>query len=117
MITAAETKLRMKQDPRWWKIALMDFVDDFRYYKDPAAIVEPFVINDEKLDATLAGVIETLCDEMSLPIPHWLEQVPSCREPYFISGMESLKATAIVESPVRFRLRKVFVLENFLSRV
>lgn len=117
MITAVETKLKMKRDPRWWKIALMDFVDDFRYHKDALAVEEPFACDDEKLDATLAGVIETLCDEMKLPIPHWLEQVPSCREPYFISGMESLKATAIVESPLRFRMRKVFVMENFLSRV
>jgi hypothetical protein len=31
--------------------------------------------------------------------------------------MESLKAIALVESPLPFRIRKVFVLANFLSRV
>jgi hypothetical protein len=95
----------------------MDFVDDFRYHKDSRAIAEPFIVGDEKLDATLAGVIETLCDEMGLHIPAWLEGIPSCSEPYFVSGSEVLKPTAIVESPLRFRLRKVFVMENFLSRV
>jgi hypothetical protein len=117
MITAAETQQRMTEDPRWWKIALMDFVDDLRFHKDAAAIEQPFVPNDEERDATFAAVIETLCDELKLPIPSWLENIPSCRRPFFVSGVENLKATAIVESPVRFRLRKVFVMENFLSRV
>jgi hypothetical protein len=117
MITARETNQRFKEDPRWWKIALFDFVDDFRYHKDPAAIAEPFKPDDEKLDAVLAGVIETLCDELDIRIPAWLSMIPSCGEPYFVSGSENLKATTIVESPVRFRLRKVFVMENFLFRV
>ena len=117
MITAVETKQRFKEDPRWWKIPLTDFVDDFRYHKDVAAIREPFPLDDEQRDAVLASVIETLCDEMGIPIPAWLRTIPSCREPYFVSGSENLKATTIVESPVRFRLRKVFVMENFLTRV
>jgi hypothetical protein len=43
--------------------------------------------------------------------------VPAPHDPWFVSGMESLKAIALVESPLPFRLRKIFVLENFLSRV
>jgi hypothetical protein len=34
-----------------------------------------------------------------------------------VAEVDDLMATAIVESPVRFRLRKVFVMENFLFRV
>lgn len=117
MITAVETQDRMNLDPRWWKIALFDFVDDFRYPKDPSAITQPLEPTDEKLDETLAAVIERLCDEMDLPIPVWLNSIPGCQQPYFVSGLENLKATAIVESPIRFRLRQVFVLENFLSRI
>ena len=117
MITAANTQARMDRDPRWWKVALMDFVDDFRFHRDPAAIEEPFVPGDEQRDAALAAVIESLCDELSLPIPPWLDDVPSAIEPFFVAGLENLKATAIVESPVRFRLRNVFVTEDFLSRV
>ena len=117
MITASETKLRIIADRKWWKIPLMDFVDDFRRRKNSAMIREPFILDDERIDAVLASVIEYLCDEMKIPIPEWLENIPACREPYFVSGMESLKATAIVESPLRFRIRKVFVMENFLFRV
>ena len=95
----------------------MDFVDDFRYYKDSEAIREPFLTGDEKMDALFASTIETLCDEIGIQIPSWLDDIPSCSRPYFVSGLENLKAITIVESPVRFRLRKVFVMENFLFRV
>jgi hypothetical protein len=103
--------------PEWWKIPLIDFVDDFRFHKDPAAIAEPFDLSDDRKDAVLASVIETLCDESGLEVPEWVTKVPACRDPYFMSGVESLKAIALVESPVRFRIRKIFVLENALDRV
>jgi hypothetical protein len=117
MITATETKQRMLDEPRWWKIALMDFVDDFRYYRNPAAIAEPFELGDEVKDAVLAGTIATLCDEMAIGIPDWLDGVPPCRKPCFLSRVEAMKAFSLAESPVHFRLRKVFVMENFLFRV
>lgn len=116
MITAVQTKLEMDQNPKWWKIPLMDFVDDFRYHKDLAAIADSFDLSDERKDAVLASVIETLCDELNILIPGWLGKVPVCREPYFMSGFENLKAISLVETPVRFRLRKIFVLENVLNR-
>jgi len=117
MITVAQTKQQFDKDPKWWKVPLMDFVDDFRRHKDPAAIIQPFDLSDERKDAVLAGVVETLCDELNIEIPSWLANVPACKEPYFVSEMENLKAITLVESPVRFRIRKVFVLENFLVRV
>jgi hypothetical protein len=36
--------------------------------------------------------------------------------PWFVAGVENLKATALVESPLPFRRNNVFVLGNFLSR-
>ena len=117
MITANETKIRMIAEPQWWRIALFDFVDDFRYHKNPAAVEEPFVLGNEQQDAILASVVETLCDELSIPIPDWLSKVPACRAPYFVSKMDSLKAFSILESPVHFRIRKIFVCDNFLFRV
>lgn len=117
MMTAAETKQRIEDESKWWKIPLMDFVDDFRYYKNPEAIAEPFKMSDERKDAVLASVIETLCDELCIVIPDWLGTVPACHEPYFLSEMESLKAFSLIQTPIHFRLRKVFVMENFLFRV
>jgi hypothetical protein len=117
MITLQEVKKQAGLDPKNWSIFLMDFVDDFRYYKNPAAIAEPLHPADSQLDALLASTAEYLCDELGLQVPTWLADVPACKTPWFVSGMENLKAIALAESPLRFRIRKIFVLENFLSRV
>jgi hypothetical protein len=117
MLTASETKEKFKAEPNNWKAWLIDFVDDFRRHRDSSAIEQPFSLDNERFDAILASTIETLCDESKMPIPEWLHEVPSCKNPYFVAEVDDLMATAIVESPVRFRLRKVFVMENFLFRV
>lgn len=117
MITLKETKLLIEREPQHWCVPLMDFVDDFRRHPDPRSVAEPFGLSDERVDALLASTAETLCDEAGLTPPPWLSRVPDCGRPYFVGGFESLKAISIVESPARFRLRKIFVLENFLSRV
>jgi hypothetical protein len=117
MITLRETKEAILRDPDNWVIALMDFVDDFRRHKDVRAIEQPFELTHERWDALLASTASQLCTELGLPIPEWLWRVPSCSEPWFVSGLENLKAIALVESPLHFRRRKIFVLENFLDRV
>ena len=44
MITLRETQQRIEADPKHWSVYLMDFVDDFRYYRDPTEIAEPKAI-------------------------------------------------------------------------
>lgn len=117
MITLKETRKQIEEEPQHWCVHLMDFVDDFRYYKDQRALVEPFALAGDKMDALLASTAEALCDELGFETPSWLAEIPACEEPYFVGGFENLKAISIVESPLRFRIRKIFVLENFLSRV
>jgi hypothetical protein len=95
----------------------MDFVDDFRHYKDPAAISKPIVLTGDRMDALLAATAETLCTELGIEAPAWLDRVPPCKIPWFVSGLENLKAIALAESPLSFRWRKIFVTEGFLSRV
>ncbi len=117
MNTLKITKEKIESEPKYWRVWLMDFVDDFRYYKNTEMIAEPFQLSDDKTDALIASTAEYLCDELEINSPNWLKEIQPCNEPYFVSGIENLKATAIVESPLRFRIRKIFVLENFLSRV
>jgi hypothetical protein len=117
MITLKETRQKIQKDTQWWAIPLMNFVDDFRRHKSLAAIEEPFERGEAKMDSLVAATAEALCDELGLEPPVWLGQIPECEEPWFVSGFERLKAISIVESPLRFRMRKIFVLENFLSRV
>lgn len=116
-MTLQEVKRQIAVDPDNWRIFLMDFVDDFRHTKNPAAIADPIRPTSQPIDAMLASVAEYLCDELGVNSPEWLATVPACATPWFVSGIENLKAIALVESPLRFRIRKIFVLDNFLSRV
>lgn len=100
-----------------WKIWLFNFVDAFRNKKDRAYIYSPPVCGlSSNLNALVAGTVETLCDELGIKTPLWCDAVPPLTIPWFVSGFESLKALAIVESPIHFRKRNIFVLDNFLFR-
>ena len=67
--------------------------------------------------ALIASTVETLCADLSLEAPEWCRGVSRLDRPWFVSGVENLKASALVESPSRYRMRNVFVLANFLERV
>jgi hypothetical protein len=116
MITLRETKEFVDADPDNWALHLMNFVDDFRRTRDLRAMEDPFESRADRIGALLASTAESLCDETGLDVPDWLSQVPAATQPYFVSELENLKAICLVESPLRFRLRKIFVLENFLTR-
>lgn len=117
MRTLKATREEIESDPQWWCIHLMNFVDDFRRHKSLRAVSESFESRGVRMDALLASTSEALCDELGLVPPAWLEEIPACEEPWFVGDLQRLKAISIVESPLRFRMRKIFVLENFLSRV
>ncbi|HUS18888.1 MAG TPA: hypothetical protein VMZ25_04515 [Terriglobales bacterium] len=117
MITLKETRQRIAADEKNWAVYLMDFVDDFRLHKSDQAVEDPFERQDGQMDALLASTAEFLCDEQHMLPPKWLSMVPACKEPWFVAGVDSIRAIALVEAPAHFRARKVFVLENFLSRV
>ncbi|MCK5716847.1 MAG: hypothetical protein KAH77_05100 [Thiomargarita sp.] len=117
MKSILEVKNQIQQEPEYWQIPFMDFVDDFRRYKDMRAIETPYLLNNEKMDALIASMIEYLCHEHNIDAPHWVSSIPACQHPWFVAGIENLKAIALVESPLEFRIRKIFVLENFLYRV
>src|SRR2546421_2536546 len=107
----------MGGEPKHGCVHVMAFVDDLRYNKPPRGAPDPFERGELKMDALLASTAEALCDEMGIPPPQWLSEVPACEKPFFVGEIENLKAMSIVQSPLRFRIRKIFVLENFLSRV
>ncbi|MBF0287891.1 MAG: hypothetical protein HQM14_08735 [SAR324 cluster bacterium] len=117
MMTLKDLANDIQQNLENWEIPFMNFVDNFRRYKDPRCIEAPSDSINEKLDALIASMVEYLCNEQGMDVPQWVHQVPSCQKPWFVSGRENLKAIALAESPLEFRIRKIFVLENFLSRV
>jgi transcriptional regulator with XRE-family HTH domain len=103
---------------RRWKLHLASFIDAFRRSPDPRLVEDPPDRDlAPRLRALLTSTAEALCDRHRIPAPDWCRGIPAVGEPWFVAGMESLKAIALVESPPHFRKRNVFVLENFLERV
>ena len=100
-----------------WKLHFFELVDEFRRTLDPRLILLPPPLNlDSRLRALLASITLSLCDEAEFDAPNWASRSHYLDHPWFISGVENLRAMAILESPVYFRKNNIFVLENFLRR-
>lgn len=107
-------------------LVLGDLLDDFRQRcstpEEKSALVSeaPVWLDAEThadCNAYLAAVAETLCREASLPPPVWTDSPPCfLHRPWFAGGFETLKALLLVESPVAFRRRNLFVSANALTR-
>jgi hypothetical protein len=68
-------------------------------------------------DAYLAALAEHLALEDRIAVPAWTEDPKRFLvEPYFAGGLESLKALLLVESPLAFRRRLIFISADALSR-
>jgi transcriptional regulator with XRE-family HTH domain len=99
-----------------WKTHLFDFVDVFRATHKCELLDPPTRELDVRLQALCASTVEALCAECGFRTPMWCAGIPPLSEPWFVAGIENLKAAALMESPAWFRARNIFVLENFLSR-
>jgi hypothetical protein len=116
-------ELRLGEEPSFWRVG--DLLDDFRQRcstpEEKYALVRDVPV---WLDAThadcnayLAAVAETLCREAFLTPPSWTDASPCfLHRPWFAGGFETLKAILLVESPVAFRRRNLFVSANALNR-
>ena len=98
---------------------LREFLDEFYQHAECRAAM----IADEPRsigllpDAYLAAVAEHLAERWQLHCPHWVNaQHRFLKQPFFAGGLENLKATLLVESPVAFRRRMIFVGADVLSR-
>lgn len=101
--------------------ALREFLDSFYLMDAPAqrsAALEDCPDSVGHIhDAYIAAVAEHLARRFDVPIPEWTEEPDRfLHRPFFAGGLESLKATLIVESPTAFRRRLIFVSKDALSR-
>jgi len=113
-----DISLRILQDGfDLWRTHLFNFVDRFRASLDPLLVANPPVKElDTRLKALIASTVEELCKQLTVSPPDWRKGIGPLPKPWFVSGVENLKAMALVESPAIFRARNIFVLNNFLSR-
>lgn len=100
-----------------WKTHLFDFVDEFRRTVDGRLIILPPPNSlDAKVLALIASSTRALCEEVGITPPAWSSRRYFLSAPWFVSEMNSLKASAILESPLAFRSNNIYVHENFLAR-
>jgi hypothetical protein len=111
------SKMIKEQGDASWKLWLFEFVDAFRRQTDFTLIESPPVADVSlRMRCLLDATTEALCAEKNITSPQWCRELRVLPEPWFVSECENLKAMALVESPVYFRKRNIFVLNNFLRR-
>lgn len=99
-----------------WKLAAGEIIRHIRHNVSFRGVELPPVGEFKRL-ALLAAIIMTLADELGISPPLWATSSFRLDEPWFLSGLESMRAIAIVESPPYFRRNGIFVTKEFLMRV
>ena len=76
----------------------------------------PATTGSDRYDALLAGVVELACATHQIVAPSWVnDNSYFLREWWFMSGMKSLHADALVHSPISLARRGVFVTQGALE--
>ena len=116
----AEIAERANATQRTFDAAVREFLDAWQsmpvHERKAALNDEPTRIGRVQ-DAYLAALAEHLALEERTLAPAWTERKERfLAEPFFAGGLETLKALLLVESPLAFRRRLIFISADALFR-
>ena len=77
---------------------------------------EPGGTGDTGFDALLAAIVEHVCAKASIAVPDWVDEPSRFLETWwFLSGLRSLHADALVHTPISFARRGLFITGDALT--
>ena len=95
------------------------FIDAFRRagLREREQLVRDPILNSGSMEGLVPAVVSALCRETGTPTPSWTEGIHGPR-PFFALPARTfaMRLRLMVESPVAFRIRNVFVSADSLSR-
>ena len=104
--------------------SLANFLDEFYAAPDaralagtPPLLVSKFGDTGRVRDTYLAATAEELSRANNFPTPAWTDDATrKLHHPWFASPLAALRTVLLLESPIAFRARNLFVSENALTR-
>jgi hypothetical protein len=124
--TLAETAVRIRAGETS-SMAIGEFLDAYyaadlakrqaMYSDRPSSVDLPDPRKTQVIDAYLSAVAEALAYKDRLAAPQWAyDRRYFLDDPWFASDIQGLRMLLLMESPVFFRRRNLFVSRNVLSR-
>ena len=110
------------KDFSWNSFWLMfgTFLDDFYVKKDVGMLNERPNFDDIPIEfqAFVAASVDYLAHTLNKITPTWaMKKEFELAEPLFPSGLiGDIKAVMLIESPIEYKVRNIYVLRNILSR-
>lgn len=118
-MTILDWLARARREPGHTQLLVNAFVDAFRRasLEQRVAMITEGPEANGRLEGLASSVVSHLCRETGVPAPAWVMRVRSS-EPFFVLPAKgfALRVRLMLESPPAFRIRNVFVPENYLSR-
>jgi hypothetical protein len=95
------------------------FIDDLRRVPAASLLMElgPGPSESGRYEGLISAIVDAVCRERGLRPPRWVQTIGS-PTPFFVLPARgfALRVRLMIESPPAFRIRNVFVPENYLSR-